>query len=358
MSKRTDSHCISHAESIFSGDASIAGGGRGIPRASFVQVSLGAPVLLDANGLVTGETLGAAGDFTFDGALWTTPATSVTLDVPRGVQIVNAGASVSVITFYGTDKYGVPMQESITSDGATPVFGLKAFKTITRIASDSDTTGNVTIGTSDILGLPFRLENKADILVVNENDVNIFESVARTAAAAAGATAGAPAVTATSPAVTSSNAGAVTDYTALTNYTDPVTKAEGETLSAAVATLADEAIDVNATVTELVTDMAESKTSVDEVIADNVATLAELAKLLTDVNAIRVEVNKLVTDVGPAVGTFVKADATATATAVTGDVRGTYNPTAVLDAAKVIKLTYKPKGRNTRGAYGSVQFRT
>jgi len=393
MSKRTDSHCISHAESIFSGDASIAGGGRGIPRASFVQVSLGAPVLLDANGLVTGETLGAAGDFTFDGALWTTPATSVTLDVPRGVQIVNAGASVSVITFYGTDKYGVPMQESITSDGATPVFGLKAFKTITRIASDSDTTGNVTIGTSDILGLPFRLENVADILVINENNVNVYDSAAQTAAAAGAATALATeaqvsasvtqtmvATEALTAAALTENSGQTTPNTTIVDVTGGVTDNSGSGLDAGAKTEIDalfvlvddnfadiadqlnkqtvDSADQRVAIEQAVVDLADYKTNVDALVVESTDYKATIDALIVDLAALVVQFDKVVLDAAAVdTGTLVKADATATATATTGDVRGTYNPTAVLDGTKVFKMTYKPKGRNTRGAYGSVQYR-
>ena len=360
---RTNSHTISHAENLYSGDAYQAGAEgdqRGIPMASLVQVSLGAPILLDANGLVTGETLSAAGNFTFNGALWSTPDTDVTLDVPRGVQIVNAGASTTVITFYGTDKYGVPIQESITSDGTTPVFGLKAFKTITRIAAAGNTTGNVTIGTSDILGLPFRLENVADVLVINENDQNLFQVTAKTAADPASATAAAAALTASATgAVTGTNPTAPTDYTALTNYTDPVTKAEGETLSAALATLADEAIAMEIIQSAMVVDDAAQKVVIDQNVVDVAAQKVELDKLITDVGLIRAEVIKLVADIAAVdTGTLVKADATVTATATTGDVRGTYNPTAVLDGTKVFKLTFKPKGRATRSAYGSVQYRS
>jgi predicted RecA/RadA family phage recombinase len=55
-------------------------------------------------------------------------------------------------------------------------------------------------------------------------------------------------LTATAPA-------AITDYTAVVNMTDPVTKAEGEAVSAALATLENEVTALRATVAAVVTDV-------------------------------------------------------------------------------------------------------
>jgi len=399
MSKRTDSHCISHAENIFSGDASIAGGGRGIPRASLVQVSLGAPILLDANGLVTGEDSTAAptGGFpfalTFDGALWSTPDTDVTLDVPRGIQIVADAACAVVAVVYGTDKYGVPMQESITFDGTTPVFGLKAFKIVTAVTVSADTESSVTIGTSDILGLPFRLENVADVSVINENDQNLYQVTAQTAAAAGAATAVATeaqvsaSVTQTMVATEALTAAALTENSADTTPDVTIADPTASTLTATgsgldatgkteldakfvicdsnFADLADQlnkqtvdSADQRVAIEQAVVDLADYKVQVDALVVESTDYKATIDALIVDLAALVVQFDKVVTDAAAVdTGTLVKADATATATATTGDVRGTYNPTAVLDGTKVFKMTYKPKGRNTRGAYGSVQYR-
>jgi len=331
MSKRTNSHTLSHAENIFSGNAYIGGAdGRGIPRASLVQVDLDSPIVADVNGYFAEDSGPVTGskDFTLDGAL--ASGGVITHDFPRGVQIVNAGASTSKITFYGTDQYGVEMSEEVLSNGTTIVFGKKAFKTITRVATDTDTTATLTAGSSDILGLPFRLENVADVVVIDENDVNLYDVTAITAAAAAAATAGAPAVT--QVAVTDSLDGATFTGTALTTSTTP-------------------------TVDELETAFGVVGLQLNAAGTDIAATNAELALLVVDVEAMRVELNKLIIDVAAVdVGALVKADATA-ATDVTGDVRGTYNPTAVLDGTKNFKLLMKPQGRDTRTAYGVVQFR-
>ena len=172
MSSRTNSHNISHAESIFSGDAYQAGaegGGRGIPRIGLVEADLGTPIVADVNGLFAEDLATAGGSFTLDGALVT--AGVATFDVPRGVQIVNAGASTSVITFTGTDQYGSALVESLTSNGATIVYGKKAFKTITGVTTDSDTTATLTAGSSDLLGLPFAVADAGDMYIGNENNV-------------------------------------------------------------------------------------------------------------------------------------------------------------------------------------------
>lgn len=328
MSKRTDSHTISHAEDIYSGSGvDGAGSGRGIPRASLVQVDLDSPIVADVNGFFA-EDRATAGDFTLDGALQT--AGLITLDFPRGVQIVNDSANTAKITFYGTDQYGVLISEELLTNGTTIVFGKKAFKTITRIANDADTTGILTAGSSDILGLPFRLENVADVVVIDENDFNVFEQTAITAAAAAAATA----VNPTAPAALTQVAAPAGGSGATAGAYD--TAANRDLAIASINAARDDVIALQAEVTTYET---------------------AISALIVDVEAIRVEVNKLVTDrTAQDSGALVKADAT-TATDTTGDVRGTYNPTAVLDGTKNFKLLYKPQKRNTVGAYGVVQFR-
>lgn len=55
--------------------------------------------------------------------------------------------------------------------------------------------------------------------------------------------------------LTSTAPAAITDYTAVVNLTNPVTKAEGETMSAALATLESEVTALRATVAACVTDL-------------------------------------------------------------------------------------------------------
>ncbi len=386
MSKRTDSHTISHAESIYSGDAYQAGAegnGRGIPRASLVQVSLGTPALAVTAGLGSQDS-GAGGpypfDLTIDGSL--ASGGLGTFDVPRGVQVVSIGADTgtAVFVFYGTDKYGVEIQESVTSNGTTIVFGKKAFKTVTRVSVSADTTAIYEFGSSDILGLPFRLENVADILVINENDQNVYQVTGQTAGNPAAITGlvpesqGSGAMSATPAAATgavstvvpvitwSSGEPSAADGTITISNGASVTDAETglwiqemETFGLQVNADLD---DHKAQIDLLVLENADAVDQIDFLVLESTDYKDTLDKIIADVLAIRNEVVKLVTDAAAVdTGTLVKADATVTATATTGDVRGTYNPTMALDGAKALKLTYKPKGRNTRAAYGSVQYR-
>ncbi len=342
MSKRTNSHTISHAESIFSGSAYIGGAdGRGIPRASLVQVDLGTPKIADVNGIGSQDS-GAASfpfDMTIDGAL--ASGGVATFDVPRGVQVVStSGACSSVFTFQGTDKYGVPIEEDVTANAQTIVFGKKAFKTITKVTVDKDTETTINFGDSDVLGLPFRLENVADILVIDENDQNKFQVTGQTAANPAAATA-VSLVAAASTALT------------ITNAVNAVSTPGGSGLDATGAT------EIDALFGEVKVDLDATKVEVDRLVVENDDAKVQVDKLVVDVEAIRAEVIKLVADAAAIdSGTLVKADATVTQTATTGDVRGTYNPTMTLDGSKTLKLTFKPKGRDTAGAYGSVQFRS
>lgn len=175
MSSRTDSHTISVAENLYQGDAYRAGaegGGRGLPVISAVRADLGAPIVEDPNGIFV-EDSGGSGPFPFaftlDGALTTDGV--VIMDVARNVEIINAGASTSVITFTGTDMYGEALVESITSNGNNVVKGKKAFKTITEIVTATDTTAGLTCGSGSALGLPFALGSKGDLFLANEADI-------------------------------------------------------------------------------------------------------------------------------------------------------------------------------------------
>ena len=233
MAVRNNSHTISHAENIFSGDAYKPGandGGRGIPRLGLIEFDLGTPALEDVDGYSLSATLPA-------GAVLITGALAVAgvgiADVARSVQAVsaNVGDTTQVLTITGTDIYGAAVQATVTMNGTTVVETLKAFKTITSISSSATSAGAVTIGSGTNLGLPYRIDAAGDLYIGNENNVNAV----------------------------------------------------------------------------------------------------------------------------PAAGALVVADS-ATATAATGDVRGTYDPSTALDGVKPIKLIAKPAGRSTVLAFGVAQF--
>lgn len=160
-------HHLSAADELFFGEGKKAesiNGRRGVPITPITKVSLGAPVVLDADGIAAAQAVAAAGNLTIAGAL--ASGGTVTNGTARGVQAVstNVGDTTQTLTFYGTDIYSVPLVETITLNGTTVVSGKKAFKTITRVAVSAACAGNVSAGTTDILGLPYKLTSKSDLI--------------------------------------------------------------------------------------------------------------------------------------------------------------------------------------------------
>jgi hypothetical protein len=117
-------------------------------------INLGKPLTLDEDGICAAQAVAGAANLSINGALASGGA--VYLDVPRAVMVDSSSASDTavVITVYGKDVYGQSMAESITCNGTTAVSGLKAFSTVTRVASSGAAVGNINVGTTDKLGLP------------------------------------------------------------------------------------------------------------------------------------------------------------------------------------------------------------
>jgi hypothetical protein len=163
----SNKHTISQSDDIFRGSAYVPTreeGRRGVPFGKPIQVfNLGAPDTADADGIATGQTTSGAADLTLDGTYASNG--TATLDVPRTVSITS-GSDESGLTFTvtGTDEYGYDLSEDITGPNATTVNGAKAFKTVTNIAVDGAiTASDLTAGTADIFGLPYALNDVADL---------------------------------------------------------------------------------------------------------------------------------------------------------------------------------------------------
>lgn len=217
-------HSISRASELYFGDAenavSYARNGRaGAPFNPLTKVSLGSPVVLDADGIIAAATstevpdtatityTGATdGTSPMDGAI-AAPSTVFlngadvlvyTLDVPRNVTAtVTHGSSVVAMTILvtGYDEYGMPMSEllTVTATGTSKaVAGLKAFKYIYSIAltaAADATTNTVNVGYGDVLGLPYALPAKSDFLTNGTFFNETLESTAPTVVAAVTTTA-------------------------------------------------------------------------------------------------------------------------------------------------------------------------
>lgn len=150
-------HTISMADRVFRGPTSYPGydsqGGYGVEIPDIDVVQYGAVATASANAICLSQSITAGTAALLNGA------TAGTLDVPRNV--VAAWTNTAVMTVVGTDQYGRTMSEASAS--GTSFTGKKAFKTITSINVSANTTGH-TVGTGDVLGLPFRLDNKAQLL--------------------------------------------------------------------------------------------------------------------------------------------------------------------------------------------------
>lgn len=173
------------------GDIQVFPPGTEVKRASkgkLILIDLGSPATLDVDGIAAAQAVADAANLTLNGALAVSGA--VTLDVPRAVVVdsTDAGDTTQTLTVKGTDEYGNALWETIASNGTTAVNGKKAFKTITSIAASAAYAGNVTVGTTDILGLPIAVRGAGQI--VNEiQDLAIATAGTFVAASAVEATA-------------------------------------------------------------------------------------------------------------------------------------------------------------------------
>lgn len=161
-------------------------------RADTVLISLGAPDILDADGICASQSIGAgtaSGSTvaTLDGALASANATTgireVVLDVPRALQA--AWSNAAVLAVEGYDEYGNFMVEK--SGSGTTFTGVKAFKRITKVWSSAAITG-ATVGTSDVLGLPIFLPGVQNVrsefvdgnVIGNSNAIRIPFQISQT----------------------------------------------------------------------------------------------------------------------------------------------------------------------------------
>jgi hypothetical protein len=145
-------------------------------------------------GLVTGQRMTISGTLGGTGTItgYTNPttyiltavtATSATLTTTAGAAVVTTagtptgltytlGVAPVTVTVTGFDLYGQPMSEAITSSAAvsTAVNGKKAFLQVTSVSVSGATGTALTVGTTDILGLPVRVVNVAYVASVKSNN--------------------------------------------------------------------------------------------------------------------------------------------------------------------------------------------
>jgi hypothetical protein len=154
------------------------------------------PQALVANNIAATQTPAAAGAITLTAgtsvkSVVTLNGTVLQLDVPRAVSVTTGAGSPTArnFTVSGYDYYGQAMSEVIASSGtaSTAVNGKKAFYQISGITVSGGTVVAITIGTTDILGIPVRVTDAGYIARAGYN--NTLAEDAGTFVAAATATA-------------------------------------------------------------------------------------------------------------------------------------------------------------------------
>jgi hypothetical protein len=93
--------------------------------------------------------------------------------IGRAVSITSGAVTTApLFTVSGYDIYGYPMTETIQS-AATTVNGKKAFKFITSVVpATADGANTYSVGTTDIIGLPIRSDNFADVTLAYSASLN------------------------------------------------------------------------------------------------------------------------------------------------------------------------------------------
>lgn len=180
--------------SVFSGNAA-----KGVPVCFLTRVSLGSPAVGDADLLIDDATStelpnnstktytpATNGTSPTDNAsipasasiITSTGATATvwTLDAPRNLVFATSTAAAdTVFTITGYDVYKVKTVETVTiASGDSTGAGKKAFKYVESIAiysAGNITTDTITVGTGEVLGLPYFLTGTGDFIQASLNGV-------------------------------------------------------------------------------------------------------------------------------------------------------------------------------------------
>lgn len=106
--------------------------------------------------------------------------------VPRNIIIKgNAAGIAGDVVITGTNYAGATITETIALNGATAALGAKAFKTVTSIllpAKTAESGDTVSLGTGEVLGLPYLLTHNTVLATYKDNTL---EATAATVAVSA-----------------------------------------------------------------------------------------------------------------------------------------------------------------------------
>lgn len=158
-----------YSDSLFLGAANTGittdnNGGTGVGPMGRTHTFDVVPAALAANNIAASQTASGAGNLTLTAGAGVTSvartdgATVLQVDTPRNVRVTSGGNDTGVtFTVTGWDLYGQAMSEAITGVSGSVASGKKAFSQVYTVAASGATASNVTVGTGDVLGLPFRL---------------------------------------------------------------------------------------------------------------------------------------------------------------------------------------------------------
>ncbi len=309
--------------------------------ANTVRVNFGSPIAADADGYCVSQDLTSAGVFsvsTTAAAAIAAAALAGRADTPRNV--VAAWTGTAILTITGTDEYGKTIVEK--SGSGTSFTGKKAFKTVTNISSSANITA-LTVGTGDVLGIPMYVGSSAQIVSELQDGVERPRKPGyiRVTFSILEAEADAGTVAYVYPGV----AGTIVD--AGVAIGDTVTT--GGALDFAVNTTA---------VDGLVLTIADGATA--GVVYSDTPTLGHASTVFTATDYIKITPAAAINASGRMVGwigiqptslldgTFV-AGVSSAATATTGDVRGTYDPTAACNGTRAFDLIVRTEDPEYKG---------
>jgi len=134
------------------------------------------PVTLQAAGLATTQNPGSGASFTLTAGTGVTVTVApdgtniYNLDVARSVTITAAGANTATYKISGYDIYGQPMSQTLAAPTTSTVTSTKMFKSVTSVTNANATAGTngITVGFSDLIGLPYRVTSR-DYINFNYN---------------------------------------------------------------------------------------------------------------------------------------------------------------------------------------------
>jgi hypothetical protein len=159
------SDTLRQGDAYYAGAAQSDGGERGVPVPKLTVIQFGAIATLDADGVCVAATATTAKTLSATGAL-VTGGVGV-FATPRNVTITSTTNESGVtFTVTGEDQYGETVRETITGPNNTTVSGKKAFSQVTSVACGGAITGNVNVGSGDVIGLPYHLGDKGDIIAL------------------------------------------------------------------------------------------------------------------------------------------------------------------------------------------------